>query len=159
MKILLAADIDKLGWLGDVVEVNDGFARNHLLPKGLAIIPTEANLRSLAEEKTRRAEQRITDRKRLEGVAEKVAGAEAVIAAKANEQGHLFGSVGPAEIAANLREQGFEIADEIVQLPERIKQVGASQVVLRFDSDLTAAVSVVVVAQQEQLSEPTEPDK
>ena len=63
MKVLLVTDIEKLGWLGDVVEVNDGFARNYLLPSRRAIIPSEANLKSIAEEKTKRAEERIKERK------------------------------------------------------------------------------------------------
>ena len=146
VKVLLCEDAEGLGWLGDVVEVSTAYARNYLLPRGLAVIPTEVNLRSLAEEKVRRAEQRKRDRGRLEKTAAAVNGAEAVIAAKANEQGVLFGSVGKDEIAKNLREQGFEITDEMVHLPENIKQVGTHSVTVKLAADLTAAVNVVVVA-------------
>ncbi len=146
VKVLLCEDVNELGWLGDVVEVNAGYARNYLLPQGLAVIPTETNLRSLAEEKARRAEQRKHDRGRLEETASAVEGAEAVVAAKANEQGVLFGSVGGGEIAKNLREQGFEVADEMVQLSESIKQVGSHSITVRFAPDLTAAINVIVVA-------------
>jgi len=149
MKVLLCQDIKKLGWLGDVVEVSTGYARNYLLPHGLAMPATEENLKSLAKEKVNRAEQRIQERKRLEKAAAAVDGAEAVIAAKANEQGHLFGSVTTADIAANLREQGFEVADEVVQLPEHIKQVGTHQAILKFAEDLSVTVNVVVVAEKE----------
>jgi large subunit ribosomal protein L9 len=152
MKVLLCQDVKLLGWLGDVVEVNTGYARNYLLPQGLAIVPTEANLKSLAKEKGRRAEERMSDRKRLEEAAAAVDGAEAVVAAKANEQGHLFGSVTAREIAANLREQGFEVADEVVALGGHIKEVGTHNVKLKFDKDLTAAVSVVIVAAGEGVS-------
>ena len=76
-------------------------------------------------------------------------GAEAVLAARANEQGVLFGSVTAGQIAANLREQGFEVADEVVRLPEHIKQVGTHSVRLRFAEDLTSTVSVVVVSEQD----------
>ncbi|TSA55401.1 MAG: 50S ribosomal protein L9, partial [Planctomycetaceae bacterium] len=123
MKVLLCEDIDRLGWLGDVVEVKTGYARNYLLPQGLAKIANEASIRSIAEEKARRAEQRKLDGKRLEEAVKAIEGAEAVVAAKANEQGHLFGSVNERQIAANLREQGFEVRDEIVQLPEHIKEI------------------------------------
>lgn len=150
MKVLLVGDIERLGWLGDVVEVNSGYARNYLLPQGLAVVPTEANLRSLSQEKAERAEQRIVERKRLERAAAAVEGAEAVIAARANEQGHLFGSVGGRPIAANLREQGFEVADSVVQLAEHIKQVGTHSVTLEFAEGLTATVSVIVVAEQSE---------
>jgi len=145
MKILLCEDVRGLGWLGDVVEVKTGYARNYLLPQGLGKPAIEGNLRAIAKEKARRAEQRITQRQRLEGAAAAVEAAEAVVAAKANEQGVLFGSVGAAEIAANLRQLGFEVADEVVQLPEHIKNVGTHSVTLKFADDLTATVSVVVV--------------
>lgn len=145
MKVMLCEDISKLGWLGDVVEVNDGYARNYLLPQGLAKPATEGNLRSIAKEKVQRAEERTLETEKLKVVAEAVEGAEAVVAAKANQQGVLFGSVGADQIAKNLREQGFEIADEFVDLPEHIKNVGTAQVKLTFAEGLTATVSVVVV--------------
>ena len=148
MKVLLCDDIQKLGWLGDIVEVNEGYARNYLLPQGLAKVATEGNIRALAKEKAKRSEQRLRERRRIEKAVEAVNGAEAVLAARANEQGVLFGSITEALIAANLRTQGFEVADEIVKLPEHIKQVGTHNVTLRFADDLTATVRVVVVAEQ-----------
>jgi len=165
MKVLLCEDIKVgpdgkispsgtqiLGWLGDVVEVSTGYARNYLLPQGLAIVPTEGNLRSLAKEAARRAEQRKLEREKLREAAAAVEGAEAVVATKANEQGVLFGSVGAQEIAKNLRAQGFAIADEMVQLAEHIKQVGTHSVTIRFDKDLTTTVNVVVVAEGEDVT-------
>jgi len=148
MKVLLCEDIKKLGWLGDVVEVNEGYARNYLLPQGLAKVATDGNIRSIAQEKTKRAEQRLKQRRRIEKAAEAVTGAEAVLAAKANEQGVLFGSVTEAMIANNLRAQGFEVADEVVKLPEHIKHLGTHEVTLRFAEDITAGVHVVVVPEQ-----------
>ena len=153
MKVLLCEDIPKLGWFGDVVEVNNGYARNFLLPQGLAKVATEESIRSFAEEKAKRAEQRIQEKKRLEIAAKAVEGAEAVIAAKANEQGHLFGSVTAHHIAVNLREQGFEVADEIVRLPEHIKNVGMHEVKLKYANDLTVTVNVVVVPEQDTIAQ------
>jgi len=152
MKVLLCEDISKLGWLGDVVEVAEGYARNYLLPHGLAKVASEGNIRAIAEEKAKRAEERLKERKRLEIAAEKVNGAEAVLAAKANEHGVLFGSVTEKMIAANLREQGFSVADDVVKLPEHIKQVGAHSVTLRFAEDVVSTVNVVVVAEQSEES-------
>jgi len=152
MKVLLYEDIKRLGWLGDVVEVTEGYARNYLLPQGLAKVATEANIRAIAQEKAKRGEQRLREQKRIEKAAEAVDGAEAVLAARANEQGVLFGSVTEPMIAANLRAQGFEVADEIVKMPEHIKHVGTHDVTLRFAEELTATVHVVVVA--EQVEEP-----
>ena len=153
MKVLLCEDIDRLGWLGDVVEVKTGDARNYLLPQGLAKIANESSIRAIAEEKARRAEQRRLDGKRLEEAVKAIEGAEAVVAAKANEQGHLFGSVNERQIAANLREQGFEVRDEIVQLPEHIKEIGTHSVTLKFRDDLTATINVVVVPEQQDESD------
>ena len=153
MKVLLCEDVEKLGWLGDVVEVSVGYARNYLLPQGIGKVATEDGIRAIAEEKAKRAEQRLQKGKRLEDAAKAVEGAEAVVAAKANEQGHLFGSITERQIAANLREQGFEVADEIVQLPEHIKQVGTHAVTLKFADDVTVTVNVVVVPEQESTPE------
>ena len=159
MKVLLCEDITKLGWLGDVVEVNVGYARNYLLPQGLAKVATQASIRAIAEEKAKRAEQRISDSKRLENAAKAVDGAEAVVAAKANELGHLFGSVTARQIAANLREQGFEVADEVVQLSEHIKEVGTHAVTLKFADNVTVNVNVVVVPEQQEKAPEPETDE
>jgi large subunit ribosomal protein L9 len=148
MKVLLCEDVKKLGWLGDIVEVKEGYARNYLLPQGLAKVATENNVRALAKAKAERSEERMRERRRLEAAAQAVEGAEAVLSAKANEQGVLFGSITEAVIAANLRDQGFAVADEIVKLPEHIKEVGAHNVTLKFADDLKATVKVTVVAEK-----------
>lgn len=145
MKVLLCVDIPKLGWLGDVIEVNEGYARNYLLPQGKAKPATENNIKAIAQQKARSAEERIQNRKRLEEAASTVEGAEAVLAAKANEQGHLFGSVTEKMIAGNLRDQGFQVADEIVVLPEHIKEIGDHAVTLKFADDVTVQIKVTVV--------------
>ena len=159
MKVLLCEDIRKLGWLGDVVEVAEGYARNYLLPQGLAKVATDGNIRSIAEEKAKRAEQRLKERKHLETAATAVDGAEAVLAAKANEHGVLFGSITEKMIGANLREQGFEVADAVVRLSEHIKQVGTHEVTLKFADDVTATVNVVVVAEQVEGETPESEEK
>ncbi len=145
MKVLLVSDVRKLGWLGDVVDVADGYARNYLFPQGLAKAATDNNIKSIAKAKAARAEERKFERQQLEKACQAVEGKEAVIAAAVNELGHLFGSVFRHDIAKNLREQGFEVADEIVMLHEHIKEVGTYSVKLEFADDLVAHVSVVVV--------------
>jgi len=157
MKVLLCEDIKKLGWLGDVVDVTQGYARNYLLPQGLAKVATDGNIRAIAKEKAKRSEQRLQERRRMEKAVEAVNGAEAVLAALANEQGVLFGSITEAMIGANLRSQGLEVADAIVKLPEHIKSVGTHEVTLRFAEDLIATVRVTVVA--EQTEEPAKQEK
>lgn len=149
MKVLLCEDIKKLGWFGDIVEVTTGYARNYLLPKGLAKPVSEGSVRSLSQEKAKRAEQRVQETKRLEAAVKAVEGAEAVLSAKVNEQGHLYGSITAEQIAANLRAQGFAVADDVVSLTEHIRQVGTHSVKLKYGDDLTATVKVVVVAEQQ----------
>lgn len=151
MKVLLCEDVENLGFLGDVVEVKDGYARNYLLPQQIAIAPNEVNIKSLSEAKAKRAEERKLSLEQLSRAAEAVEGAEAVLAAKANESGHLFGSVTRRDIAANLRDQGFEVADEMVQLSEHIKEVGTHEVTLKITPDLTANISVIVVSEDKAI--------
>jgi large subunit ribosomal protein L9 len=105
----------------------------------------------LSEAKAKRAEERKLGLEQLSRAAKAVEGAEAVLAAKANELGHLFGSVTRRDIAANLRDQGFEVADEMVQLSEHIKQVGTHEVTLKVTPDLTANISVIVVSEDEAI--------
>ena len=116
MKVLLCEDVETLGYYGDVVNVRVGYARNFLLPQRLATIPTDAKIKAMAEEKGKRAEHRKVVIENFTKAAAAVNGAEVVLASKANEQGHLFGSISEKEIAANLRQQGFEVADKFVQL-------------------------------------------
>lgn len=149
MKLLLCNDVEKLGWLGDIVEVKEGYARNYLIPHGLAIVPTEANIKSLAEEKAKRAEARRLVREQKQKLVAAVQGAEVVLSAKANEQGHLFGSITEHDIADNLRKQGFDVADEMVKMGGHIKELGVSEVVVRAAADLTATVRVMVVSQEQ----------
>ena len=149
MKVLLRDDVEKLGWLGDIVEVKEGYARNYLLPQGLATVPTDGNIKALAEEKARRAEARKLVREQKERLATAVQDAEVILTAKANEQGHLFGSVTERDIAQNLRQQGFDVADEMVKMSGHIKELGVSEVTVRAAADLTATVRVVVNSQEQ----------
>ena len=157
MKVLLCDDVEKLGWLGDIVEVKNGYARNYLLPQGLATVPSEANIRSLADEKARRAEARRLVRDEKERLAAAIEGVELVLTARANELGHLFGSVTEKEIADQLRQQGFAVADEMVKMDGHIKEVGTREVVVRVASDLRVIVQVTVTAEDEAVvsDEPT----
>lgn len=158
MKVLLLEDVEKLGWLGDVLEVKDGFARNYLVPQGLATVPTESNIKAIADEKARRAEVRLLERKEKEKLAASVENAEVVLAAKTNELGHLFGSVSERDIAENLRQQGFGIKDDMVRMPGgNIKEVGTHEVTLKVSADLRPSIRVIVVSQDETI-ETAEPE-
>jgi large subunit ribosomal protein L9 len=147
MKVLLCHDVEKLGYLGDIVDVKNGYARNYLLPYGIATVPSDANVRALSDEKVKRTKQRQTELEKLATIAEGVNGAEAVIAAKANEQGHLFGSVSEREIGENLRQQGYEVTDRMIKLGDHIKEVGTHEATIKLAAELTATISVVVVSE------------
>ena len=152
MKVLLLEDVEKLGWLGDVVEVKNGYARNYLVPQGLATVPTEANIKSIADERARRAEVRALERKEKEQLAASVEGAEVVLSARANELGHLFGSVSERDIAENLRAQGYVVKDDMVRMPSgHIKEVGSHEVTLKIAADLRQTIQVTVVSQDENV--------
>ena len=84
MKLLLIEDVELLGWLGDIVEVKTGYARNYLVPQGLAVVPTQAGIDALAEEKARRGEMRNLEFQEKEQLASRIEGAEVVLAANAN---------------------------------------------------------------------------
>ncbi len=149
MRVLLCSDVEKLGWLGDIVDVKEGYARNYLLPQALATVPSEANIKALAEEKARRAEARQLVLEQKQRLVSAVQDAEVALTAKANEQGHLFGSVTERDIAENLRQQGFDVADEMVKMDGHIKELGVSEVTVRAAADLTATVRVVVNSQEQ----------
>jgi large subunit ribosomal protein L9 len=150
MKVLLYEDVESLGFYGDVVNVKDGYARNYLLPQGLASVPSESKIKAMAEEKARRSEQRNLVRRQLEKLAESVNGAMVEITANANDLGHLFGSVTERDIAEQLRLKGFEIKDAMVRLSHgHIKEVGTYDVSLKIAQDIKAGVQVRVVSEQQ----------
>lgn len=156
MKVLLCQDVDKLGWYGEVVNVADGYARNYLLPYGIATVPTDEKIESMAAERARRAEERQHVLEQLVKIAEDVNDAEVVIAANANAQGHLFGSVTEKDIAENLRNQGYEIKESMVALGSHIKEVGTHEVKLKVAQGVPTKISVVVVSQDENIESDNE---
>jgi large subunit ribosomal protein L9 len=159
MNVLLVEDVENLGWYGDVVKVKEGYARNYLLPQRLAIVPSESKIKSMAEEKTKRASARQVVIENFKKAAEAVNNAEVVLAAKANEQGHLFGSITEKEIAVNLRGQGFSVEDKFVHIDGHIKEVGERIVKLKFTTDVTASVKVIVVPEAAASTETTDASK
>jgi len=150
MKVLLHRDVPDLGYFGDVVDVSDGYARNYLLPQGMATEPTEVNVKAIEKERAQQAELRRLAREALLKVAGKVNEAQIKIEVKANEQGHLFGSVSSQDIAQALRRQSFEIQSKQIMLKEHIRQLGTYNVKLHFADDIEAEIKVDVVRPEEQ---------
>ena len=145
MKLLLTRDIPHLGIVGDVVEVSSGYARNHLLPERLATQATKGNMRALAEERQRAEQRKREAHEALTRAAERIRDVEVTISAAANEEGVLYGSVGPREIAAALREEGHDVDASNIELPETIHRLDKLEVTVKFSGDITSQVKVWVV--------------
>jgi len=145
MKVLLRQDVPELGVIGDVVEVKTGYARNYLLPQDLAVEPTDANLKRIEQERVERekaAKQRLET---LKGVASRLAGVSVTIKAKANELGHLFGSVNESHIADALVAEGFTIGPEQIALAAPIRTLDKFRVPVHLAEGVEAEVDVWVV--------------
>lgn len=148
MQVILLEKITHLGDLGDVVKVKDGYARNFLIPTKRAKRATEA---AIAEFEARRAELERAQAERIaaaEAVAAKLNGNVVEIASKAGVDGRLFGSVTNADIAEALQAQGFEVKKAQVRMPlGAIKMIGEFPVVIGLMTDITAEITVKVVAE------------
>ncbi len=145
MKVLLYADIDKLGWLGDVVEVKDGYARNYLVPHGLAYPATPANKRRVEAEASSRVLQSAAEQSDAEVLAAKLENIELTFTAKVGEADKLFGSVTSADIADKLGELGYPLDKRAVELEEPIKMIGIYKIPVRLHPEVHAKVRVWVV--------------
>ncbi|MEC4678231.1 MAG: 50S ribosomal protein L9 [Nitrospirota bacterium] len=149
MKVILKSDVERLGRMGDLVEVKAGYARNFLLPQSLAALATNKNVKMLAHEK------RIIDAKikkvRLsaEDVAQKVASLSLSIPAQVGEEGKLFGSVVSKDIADAMLAAGMEIDKRKILLDKPIKALGVFQIPVKIHHDVSASVKVEVVASTE----------
>jgi len=147
MQVLLRKDVDRLGKIGEVVEVKNGYARNYLLPQGFAVPLTPGNLRRVQILKQRTEEERVKRDQEIAGLAENLKSVSITIAAKANEEGHLFGSVSAAMIAEALDAEGYKVDEKTVQLPEPIREVGVVEVPIRLTPELESFCKVWVVAE------------
>ena len=146
MKLILKENIEHLGQIGDIVKVAPGYARNYLLPKGLAIEATEKNAKALEHAKRQLAYKK---NKSLEAARNLVAKLEALSVAlthQAGEEGKLFGSVTNMEIAAFLKENGLEIDRKKIVLAEPIKQLGEYTVPVKVHPEVSATLKVTVSA-------------
>src|SRR5919199_3938902 len=139
VRVVLAEDVMHVGKQGQVVEVKPGYARNYLLPNGLAILPTEHNLRLLERYKVRVEQAREARKSDLKSLAEQIARTKSItIEANANEAGDLYGSVGPAEIARAMRGKNLLVEPDMIKLEEPLKHLGEWQARLTLGYDIEA---------------------
>jgi len=150
MEIVLKQDYENLGQALDVVNVKDGYARNFLIPQGIAVPATKGNMQAVAEAKKmyeKREEKRIGGAKELAKKIEKV---PCTIPVKVGEDDKLFGAVTSQEIASFLQKEGFEIEKKHVLLEEPIKQIGVYTVTIKLHRDVSANLKVWVVKEDEE---------
>lgn len=143
--VVLVEDVMHVGKSGDVVEVKPGYARNYLLPYSLATVPSAHNLKLIERYKVRvqqAREARIAD---LKVLAEQIQRVNITIEANANEEGHLFGSVGPLEISKALKARNLQVEPEMVKTEALIKECGLYAVHLSLGHEITSEVKVLVV--------------
>lgn len=155
MKVILAADVDKLGRKGDVVTVADGFGRNYLVPKGLALTASKGALKQAEQMRGAREE---LEKKTKEEAATKVAtlGASPVyISARAGEEGKLFGSVTNSDVARAIEEQLGEAIDRRhIRMDDSIRTLGSHQIEVHLHDEVNALVTVEVIAHEEEPAAP-----
>lgn len=156
MQVILLERVAKLGQMGEVVEVKPGYARNYLLPRGLAVMANARQLKRLAHEQ-RVIEARVAKlRAGAQGEASKLSKVELTISKAAGENDKLFGSVTAMEIEALLRERGFEVDRRKILLDENIKQLGDFEVDIKLHRDVKATILVRVVARAGESAEAAE---
>jgi len=145
MKVILRKNYDKLGKIGDVVEVKNGFARNFLIPRQIAYTATPGNLRALEEEKVQLAkkeEKELQSAQLLSAELEKVS---VTIPVKVGEEDRIFGTVTTQMIADSLKEKGYDIDRRKIEISEPIKSLGIYSVNVKLHHDVTAVVKTWVV--------------
>lgn len=157
MKILLTRDVDKIGKAGQVKTVADGYARNYLIPKGLAVTATEGALKQA--ETVRKSEQKRQAQlfAQAQAVAAQLEATTLKFQAKAGESGKLYGSITTADIVEAIQaERGIEIDKRKIDLRDPIRMVGTHQVPVKLATDLVAKVKVIVEAEIEASQMPAE---
>ena len=144
MEVILREHVDNLGRRGEIVKVADGYARNFLLPRKLALLATDGNKKQIERERVKFDVKELEEQKVAEAVVARLAGVEIEIARKVGETEALYGSVTSADIAEALAAKGFELDRRKLHLPEPIKKLGEYDVPLKLHREVTTKVKVRV---------------
>jgi large subunit ribosomal protein L9 len=150
MEVILKEDVNKLGQRGDVVKVADGYGRNFLLPKKLAMEATAANKVVIEQMKQAAVRQSAREKSEAELLVKQLNHVELVFERKVGEKDHLFGSVTAAEIAQQLEQKGFNIDRRKLQLEEPLRQLGEFHVPVKLHREVTAHIKVTVKAEEDE---------
>ena len=147
MEVILRQAVEKLGHTGDVVNVSNGYARNFLLPRGVAYVATEGNKRRIEQEKARLEAAENNRRATAEELARAFEPVSLTFSARVGEEGRLFGSVTASDIAEQLAAQGFSVEKRQIDLHEPIKALGVYRVPIRLHADVRPEIKVWVIKQ------------
>jgi large subunit ribosomal protein L9 len=145
MEIILREDVENLGARGQLLKVANGYARNYLLPKRLAVAATEANKKIVEQERQAHLRREAKAQGEAEDLAKLMSGVTVTIAQKAGESDQLFGSVTSKDIAEGLERQNFSVDRRKIQLDEPIKQLGEHKVTVRLHREVPVEITVQVV--------------
>jgi large subunit ribosomal protein L9 len=148
MEVILREHVDNLGRRGDVVKVAEGYARNYLLPRKLALAVTENNKRQIEREKKLAETRDAEEKSQADAIAARLGQFEVEIARRVGENETLYGSVTSADIANALQAKGFDIDKRKIQLHDPLKTLGETSVPVKIHRDVTAQVKVKVIAEQ-----------
>jgi len=148
MRVILIQNVEKLGKKLDVKKVKDGYARNFLIPKGLAKPVTAISMKWLAKQKEIDAKRVEEELKKFQALASSIDGREVIISVKTGDEQQLFESVNAQKIAENLKESGFDIKKTQIDLPEPIKELGEFPVKIKLEHNLEAEIRVIVVEEK-----------
>lgn len=145
LELLLTEDVPALGKQGEIVQVRAGYARNYLLPQGLATVATEHNKRMVDKHRLKLAEIQVQRLQQLKKLADAISKYSVTIEAHANEEGHLYGSIGAADISKSLRSASFDVAPDCVRLEGPLKELAMYTVKIQLHPEVETEVKVWVV--------------
>jgi len=150
MRVILLQDVEKVGKKFEIKEVSDGYARNFLIPKGLAKPATKEVMIWLETQKEIETKKAEEDLKKIQEWASAIDDREIVIAVKVGEQDQLFESINAQKISEKLKEVGFDVKKTQIELPEPIKEIGEFPVKIKFDHNLEAEIRVIITKEEEK---------
>jgi large subunit ribosomal protein L9 len=145
MEVILREFVDKLGKRGEIVKVSNGYARNYLLPRKLALLATEGNKKHVERERKKMDTREAEEKSQAEAIAARLASVDIRIARRVGDTEQLYGSVTSADITEFLKEKGFDVDRRKLILPEPIKTIGEHDVPLKLHRDVTVPLKVKVV--------------
>ncbi len=145
MKVILIEDVEKVGSMGEIINVKDGYARNFLFPRKLAKVATDSNLKIIEEIKKKKALVLVKEKKNMEALKEKLALVSCTVSVEAGDDDKLFGSVNAQDIAESLAQEGYDIDKRKITIDEPIKKLGVYHVSVKLHPEVTADVKVWVV--------------